>query len=61
MEISLLFFMRIDIPYTVHVVCFEIRTCLIYNLCGSIQIYKNQITSIDPVAMPINKDFCKSM
>ncbi len=27
-----------------------IRTCWIYNLCGSIRIYKNQIHGIDPYA-----------
>ncbi len=26
------------------------RTCWIYNLCGSIRIYKNQINIIDPYA-----------
>ncbi len=26
------------------------RTCWIYNLCGSIRIYKNQISGIDPYA-----------
>ncbi len=26
------------------------RTCWIYNLCGSIRIYKNQIHGIDPYA-----------
>ncbi len=30
-----------------------IRTCWIYNLCGSIRIYKNKISGIDPYADPV--------
>ncbi len=29
---------------------FIFRTCWIYNLCGSIRIYKDQINIIDPYA-----------
>ena len=50
-----------------------LRTCWIYNLCGSIRIYKNQISGIDPKygsikifadqcgSILINKDLCRSM
>ena len=51
----------------------EYRTCCTFNLCVSIQIYKNQISIIDPYAdqwgsmrisagsILINKDLCRSM
>ncbi len=33
----------------------NIRTCWIYNLCGSIPIYKNRITDIDPIYKSIDR------
>ncbi len=41
---------------------YYIRTCWIYNLCGTMQIYKNQITDIGPKhgTKKIYTDLCRS-
>ncbi len=38
---------EMNMNFKVHLLA-NVRTCWIYNLCGFIWIYKNQISAIDP-------------